>query len=139
MKDPHVGVFGVTGLVLVLFLKAAALAAISSGAGILLAASLARWCILIAGLFPLARSSGMGADFQAGFRRSFILWGALTPLAVALLLGPRGMLAAMAGVAGAALVLRLAISRIGGVTGDVFGMVVEIVESLTLLAFLAGA
>src|SRR6185295_3780239 len=66
MKDPHVGAFGVIGLILVLFLKAAAFASLTpvSSLGILLAASLARWCILPAGLIPLARPSGMGADFM---------------------------------------------------------------------------
>jgi len=37
------------------------------------------------------------------------------------------------------LVLWLAKSRIGGVTGDVFGMVVEVVETVVLLVFSAGA
>src|SRR5215216_7236984 len=62
MKDPRVGAFGVIGLILVLFLKAAALTS-TAGPGILLAASFARWCILPAGFVPLARPSGMGADF----------------------------------------------------------------------------
>jgi len=141
MKDPHIGAFGVIGLILVLFLKAAALASLTSvsSPGILLAASLARWCILPAGLLPLARPSGMGADFALGFRRSFILWGAIIPLGIAFLLGVRGVLAALAGISAAALVSWLAKSRIGGVTGDVFGMVVEIVEVVVLLAFLIGA
>ena len=46
--------------------------------------------ILPAGLLPLARRSGMGADFMAGFRRAFIAVGALLPLALVLLLGLRG-------------------------------------------------
>jgi cobalamin synthase len=41
----------------------------------------------------------------------------------------------LAGLIAAALVLRLAKSRIGGVTGDVFGMTVEVVEAVSLLAF----
>ncbi len=137
MKDPHVGAFGVIGLILVLLLKAAALASLTSAASfaILLAASLARWCILPAGLFPLARSSGMGVDFASGFRRAFILWGAIIPLAVAILLGWRGVLSALAGISAAALILWFAKSRIGGVTGDVFGMSVEVVELVVLLAF----
>ena len=139
MKDPHIGAFGVIGLIVVLFLKAAALTSLPSGSGILLAASLSRWCILAAGMLPLARPSGMGADFKSGFRRSFVLWGAVIPLAIALLMGPRGILAALAGIVAAALVSWFARARIGGVTGDVFGMVVEIVETATLLAFLAGA
>lgn len=137
MKDPHVGAFGVTGLILVLLLKAAALTSVSS-LGILLATSFARWCILVAGLLPLARPSGMGADFAAGFRRLFLLWGAILPLGIAFLLGARGVLSALAGLGAAALILWLAKSRIGGVTGDVFGMLVEVVETVVLLAFLIG-
>ena len=141
MKDPHVGAFGVIGLILVLLLKAAALASShvsrASSFGILLAASLARWCILLAGLFPLARPSGMGADFASGFRRSFLLWGAVIPLAIAILSGTRGVLSVLAGVGAAALILWLAKSRIGGVTGDVFGMIVEVVEAVVLLVFIA--
>lgn len=138
MKDPHTGAFGVIGLILVLLLKAAALVSLTSGSGvgILLAASLARWCILPAALLPLARPSGMGADFALGFRRSFILWGAIIPLAIAILLGMHGVLAALAGLAAAGSVLWLAKSRIRGVTGDVFGMLVEIVETVALLTFL---
>jgi len=140
MKDPHIGAFGVIALILVLLLKAATLASLTpaSSFSILLAASLARWCILPAGLLPLARPSGMGADFASGFQRSFILWGAIIPLAIAILTGIYGVLSAVTGVGAAALVLWLAKSRIGGVTGDVFGMIVEIVEIAVLLAFLIG-
>ena len=141
MKDPHMGAFGVIGLILVLFLKAAALVSLTSvsGSGILLAASLARWCILLAALIPPARPSGMGADFMSGFQRSFIILGGIIPFILALLLGLRGVLSAFAGVGAGALVLWLAKSRIGGVTGDVFGMIVEVVETVTLLTFLIGA
>jgi adenosylcobinamide-GDP ribazoletransferase len=141
MKDPHVGAFGVIGLILILFLKAAALAALTpvSSFGILLAASFARWCILPAGLLPLARPSGMGSDFAAGFQRSFMIWAAIIPLILAILPGRRGILSSVAGLGAAGLVLWLAKSRIGGVTGDVFGMVVEIVEVVVLLIFSIGA
>ncbi|MDQ2693330.1 MAG: adenosylcobinamide-GDP ribazoletransferase [Chloroflexota bacterium] len=139
MKDPHVGAFGMIGLILVLFLKAAVLTSLTSTAGfaIPLAASLARWCILPAGLLPLARPSGMGADFTSGFRRSFLFWGAIIPLMLATFLGLRGVSAILAGVGAAALLFLFARSRIGGVTGDVFGMVVEIVEVVVLLVFVA--
>lgn len=141
MKDPHIGAFGVIGLILVLLLKAAALMSLTSvsSPGILMAASLARWCILPGGLLPQARPSGMGADFALGFRRSFILWGALIPLAITLLLGAGGLVSTMSGLGTAVCVLWLARSRIGGVTGDVFGMIVEIVEAAVLAAFLIEA
>jgi adenosylcobinamide-GDP ribazoletransferase len=140
MKDPQVGAFGVIGLILVLFLKAATLASLTqdSSLGILLAASLARWCILPAGLLPLARTSGMGADFVLGLQRSFILWGAAIPIVITILLGSRGLLSTFVGTGAAILVLLLAKSRIGGLTGDVFGMIVEIVETSVLQTFLIG-
>jgi adenosylcobinamide-GDP ribazoletransferase len=79
---------------------------------------------------------GMGADFALGFQRSFVVWGALIPLVLTIFLGARGLLSALAGLSAAALILLFAKARIGGVTGDVFGMVVEIVESVVLLTFL---
>jgi adenosylcobinamide-GDP ribazoletransferase len=137
MKDPRLGTFGGIGLVLTLLLKAAVLSSLTpqSALGILLAASLARWCILPAGLLPLARPSGMGADFKAGFRPWFIAASAIIPLTLSIILGTRGIISLFLGLLAAALVLRLAKSRINGVTGDVFGMTVEVVEVVLLLAF----
>ena len=137
MKDPRLGAFGGIGLLLVLMLKAAILSSLTpqSAFGIMLAASLARWCILLAGLLPLARPSGMGADFKAGFRRWFIWAGAIVPLGLALFLGTHGLISLFLGLLAATLVLLLAKSRINGVTGDVFGMTVEMVEVFSLLAF----
>src|SRR5215207_6394539 len=108
MKDPRLGAFGVIGLMLTLLLKASALTSFASltpvsSVGILLAASLARWCVLLGGLFPLARPSGMGADFALGFQRSFLLWGTIVPLGIAILLGTRGVLPALIGVGAAVL------------------------------------
>jgi adenosylcobinamide-GDP ribazoletransferase len=140
MKDPRLGAFGGIGLLLVLMLKAATLSALTSETsfGIILAASLARWCILPAGLLPLARPSGMGADFKAGFQNWFIAAGAVIPLGLAFALGTRGLISLLAGLLAAALVLRLAKSRINGVTGDVFGLTVEVVEVVSLLVFVSG-
>jgi adenosylcobinamide-GDP ribazoletransferase len=145
MKDSRLGTFGGIGLVLVLLLKAAILSSLTpqSAFGILLAASLARWCILPAGLLPLARPSGkvpnapigMGADFKAGFRSWFIVAGAIIPLGLAIILGVRGLISLIAGLLAAALVLWLAKSRINGVTGDVFGITVEVVEVVSLLVY----
>ena len=139
MKDPRMGAFGVIGLILVLFLKAVALTSLTSATsfGILLATSFARWCILPAALLPLARPSGMGADFAAGFRRSFILWAVIIPVVITSASGARGILSITAGLVATAFVLWLAKSGIGGVTGDVFGMVVEVVETMVLLIFVA--
>ncbi|MDZ4158513.1 MAG: adenosylcobinamide-GDP ribazoletransferase [Anaerolineaceae bacterium] len=137
MKDPRLGTFGGVGLVLTLLLKASLLSSltISSSPAILLAAVLARWCILPAGLLPLARPTGMGADFAAGLQRRALWLGAILPLGISLALGLQGVLALMSGLLAAAGALALAKSRLGGVTGDVFGCVVEVVEVVVLLSF----
>jgi adenosylcobinamide-GDP ribazoletransferase len=140
MRDPRLGAFGGLGLGLAFLLKFAALTSLTPATlpGLLLAASLARWCILPAGLLPLARPGGMGADFAAGLRKPALVWGALIPLGLALSLGGRGLLAAGMGLLMGVGVLSLAKKRLGGVTGDVFGLLVESVEIVVLLIFTIG-
>lgn len=138
MKDPRLGAFGGMGLGLALLLKFAALASFPPAAlpALPLTASLARWCILPAGLIPSARPGGMAADFAAGLRKDSLFWGGLLPLGLTLLLGWRGWLAAALGLLTTLGVLTLAKNRLGGVTGDVFGLLVEVVEIVGLLTFL---
>jgi adenosylcobinamide-GDP ribazoletransferase len=141
MKDPHVGTFGCVGLLLVLMLKAAALSSLaaSSGFAIILAATISRWFILPAGLLPLAHPGGMGADFASGLKRSAIFITAILPLGLAFLLGTQGLFAVLTSLLAAAAVLGLAYTGIKGVTGDVFGMLVEVTETAVLLSFTGGA
>ncbi len=140
MKDPHPGTFGAIGLFFVLTLKTASLCLLapSLGPGIVFAATISRWLILPAGLLPSARSGGMGSDFAAGFQPGAILLTVLLPVGLAILIGLTGLWAAVAAVLAAAAVLALAIRRIGGVTGDVFGMLVEVTETAVLLTLVAG-
>ena len=140
MKDPRLGSFGGLGLLLVLLLKAAALSSltVSGGVGILLAAVFSRWCILPAGRRPLARPGGMGADFSSGLRPASILVGAALPLALVWLLGGQALAAALAAALAGVWVLWLAQTHLNGVTGDVFGMLVEVTETAILLVFTIG-
>ena len=141
MKDPRLGTFGGIGLLFVLLLKAAALSSLapSAGLGIVLAATISRWFILPAGLLPLARPDGMGADFAAGLRHSAIFITSLLPFGLALLLGMQGFVAVLAALLASAAVLGLAYNRINGITGDVFGLLVEVTETAVLLSFTIGA
>lgn len=138
MKDPHVGAFGVLGLVLSLLVKFTLLASISperSVGAILLAASLARWCVSLAGTQPLARPTGMGADFAAGLTKTAIVLGALIPLTCAIWLQAMGLIALVTGLLVMLVIVHLARTNLGGVAGDVFGMIIEMVELVVLLIF----
>ncbi|HOG12934.1 MAG TPA: adenosylcobinamide-GDP ribazoletransferase [Smithellaceae bacterium] len=137
LKDPHLGTFGGIGLIIVLFAKAAALSALapSQGLGIVLAATLGRWLILPASRLPQARPGGMGADFAAGVRPAAVWITATLPISLAVLLGMQGAFAVLAALISGAALLRLAWKRIGGVTGDVLGALVEVAETAVLLTF----
>jgi adenosylcobinamide-GDP ribazoletransferase len=153
LRDPRLGAFGGIGLALHLLLKTLAVASLpafslslplpfalglllpASLAPLLLAPALARWLILPVALQPMARPGGLGAEFALGLSRRALLISALIPLGVALLSGPRGLLAAaLAALVAAGLVL-LALRRLGGLTGDVLGLVVELAELVVLLTF----
>lgn len=140
MKDSRMGAFGGMGLALALILKASALASLPTERAvpvILLSASLARWFLIFAGFQPLARAGGMGADFASGLRKSALLLGGVIPLSLAIALGVQGIIALGLTLLAVFLVLRFARARIGGITGDVFGLVVEAAEIITLVTLTA--
>jgi len=138
MKDPRLGTFGAIGLVLTILLKVICLYSMPTGlawVALPLAAGLGRYLLLPAGRQPLARPGGMGADFASGLNRTGLLWGALVVALLTGLAGWRGLLVVLVGLAVSWGVLSLAKARLGGVTGDVLGLIVEFTELVTLLGF----
>jgi adenosylcobinamide-GDP ribazoletransferase len=138
MKDPRLGTFGAIGLVLTILLKVICLTSMPASlvwVALPLAAGLGRFLLLPAGRQPLARPGGMGADFASGLNRTAILWGGLVVALLAALAGWRGLLIVLVAHAVTWAVLSAAKARLGGVTGDVLGLVVELAELVTLLGF----
>jgi adenosylcobinamide-GDP ribazoletransferase len=138
LRDPRVGTFGAVGLILALGLKAAAVVSVPWTA-LLLAPVWGRFLLLVTAWAPAARPGGMGAAFAAGLTPRTLAFAALLPVALlALPVAPlRAVSAALlAGLTTAAL-LRLARARLGGVTGDVYGLTVEVVELVVLLTYAA--
>jgi len=150
MRDPRLGAFGGLGLTLFLILKILALASLqplstfhlplSSSfllpyCSLLLAPSFARWLILLVARQPSARPGGLGTDFALGLTPRVFLLAALIPLALILLGGWRALIAAALAHLVAFVVIRLARARLGGITGDVLGLTVELSELAVLLAF----
>jgi adenosylcobinamide-GDP ribazoletransferase len=141
MRDPRLGSFGVIGLTLFLTLKILALASLPpfSLLALPLAACLSRWLILPVALQPQARPDGLGADFSRGLARPVIVLAALVPLAwltlgLSFVIWRVTLAIAFAHLLTLALIV-LAGNRLGGVTGDVFGLTVELAELTMLLTF----
>lgn len=139
MKDPRLGSFGAAGLILLLLVKLAALDGAMRSSYALLALiaipALARWAAVIAAkAYPSARPGGMGDFFRRGLgRRELVIATVLAALAAAGLLWRGLILWAAAGLALLALV-SLARARLGGLTGDVYGAIIELAEAAALVA-----
>jgi adenosylcobinamide-GDP ribazoletransferase len=141
MKDPRLGSFGGIGLVISILIKVACLYSLPSGIfwiAIPLAASTARWLLLWAGKQKMARLTGMGIDFSSGISLKSILPALFTMLAITTLSGWKGILIILLTHCVAWLIFRFSTRRLGGLTGDVFGLTVEISEIIVLLGFCIG-
>jgi adenosylcobinamide-GDP ribazoletransferase len=136
MKDPRLGTFGGVGFCLAILLKMACLAALPPARvwiALPLAAAAGRWLLLPAARQPMARPGGMGADFALGLSGFAFLPASLTVLPFIALAGWPGAAAFLLAALAAWLIIRMAKSRLGGLTGDVMGLLVEAGELVVLL------
>jgi adenosylcobinamide-GDP ribazoletransferase len=140
LRDPHVGSFGVIALVLVLLGKYVCLNNLGDPArtrAVLEAAILGRLLILCsAGRSSYPRPSGTGRSIVEATRPSDANTAALVAIVTGLLVGgPRGLVAAIVSIGLCLGVASLANRRLGGVTGDILGAVVEITELSVLVVW----
>jgi len=137
MRAPDVGPFGVVALVLTLLVQAGAVAALA-GRPLAVAAALAtgRLVVTIACRdVPAARPDGLGALVAGTVRVPELAAGVAAVGALAVLAaGWLGPVAVLAGLAAALLVLWHAWRRLGGITGDVLGALVEVGQTVALVA-----
>lgn len=140
MHDPRSGAFAVVGVTLFLMLKVAAVAALATPiSALLMAPVLARWTLLLAARQPTARSDGMGAGFASGLMPGVFITAGLT---VSLIAAPlvisgdwRLPVAILAAHIATFAAIAFARARLGGVTGDIYGLVVEVSELAVLLVY----
>jgi adenosylcobinamide-GDP ribazoletransferase len=146
MRRSDIGPFGVLAIVLAVLVDVAALAAFTGPvwrpvAALALAAATGRLAVLHAAHrhVPSARATGFGA-YVAGSVSTAVavletgfVFGSAAGLAVAVHAGVAGWLAAPAAALLVVAGVRWHVTRrLGGVTGDVFGALVEIGTALTL-------
>jgi adenosylcobinamide-GDP ribazoletransferase len=137
---------GVAALVFVVLVQIAALAAVTpqwlAAAGLIAAVVTGRVGVLMASGAPAARSGGLGV-LIAGTTSHAARWlesaallavvGAAGWAAGGTTLAVRGLAAVACGLVVAAAVRWLACRRFGGMTGDVYGAVIELATATVLL------
>jgi cobalamin 5'-phosphate synthase/cobalamin synthase len=140
MRDPVIGTYGGTALVIVIGVKIAALTALldrDAALPFLIAApAMSRWTIsVLAAWLPYARADGGLGHAVAHDRDTIgvIVATAITGLIAFAALRAGALMAWAAAALTAAWVARAARRRIGGVTGDVFGAGIELTETAVLL------
>ncbi len=141
MRDSRIGAFGAMALVIVIGARVAAVADLQSGmavlAALVVAAALSRAAMVMAmAVMPDAREDGMAADAgEPALDQALIALGIGAALALVFLF-PWAWIAVLAGGGIAAcLVGWLAMTVLGGKTGDVLGAIQQVSE----IGVLAGA
>ena len=138
MRDSRVGSFGVLGGACILLLKFALFASLSVhvlSIALLVVLPSARWAIVLAlRVFPSARPTGLGSAFHKAVRTEQLVLASIVVLAIVLVIGHLIGLFVLVTVAITTLMLGLWITRsIGGLTGDSYGAIAEVVEVVALL------
>jgi len=149
MRRSDIGPFGVAALLFTVLVQIAALATVAPGwpdvAALVVAVITGRTAVVLATGpgSPAARPDGFGALVAgATSARARVTAGAalvvVTAVAATAAWGwhpaVRGVVAVLAGLCAGDLLRRLARRRLGGMTGDVFGALIEVSSAVVLLA-----
>ena len=138
MKDSRLGSFGALALFFVLSTKVTALAALAGTAPLhalgacCLAGLLGRCQVFVGMRLPSARPGGLGSMMHDGMKPRYAYTALGLCLAACLVMGRHGLYGLLAAGLVAFRLLSAARKRIGGVTGDVFGALIETTECAVL-------
>ncbi len=134
LKDSRLGTFGAVGLVLLLGVKAAAMARADLPLPILfLTPVVGRGVMVMVARGSVHGGDGMAAQFISGMGARTVAWAAGLSLLATLAGGWRGIGAAIVALAAAFGFRRLAESRLQTVNGDVLGGACELAEAVVLV------
>ncbi len=140
LRDEHVGAFAVIGGILLLLVKFQCLTAIPNPSVTLyLAPVLGRWGITMAVVaFPYARAEGLGRAMKdhAGWGQA-LLASAIAVVAVWFAAEWFGLIVLILSGVFMFLIARFVLTRLPGLTGDIYGTLCEWLEVLVLLSFVA--
>lgn len=143
MRDPRLGTYGTTAVVLSVVWRVVAVASLAPAAalaGLVMAHSLGRaGSVALMALTPAARPDGLGRSGVSGVTQGGVWFAILTGLAVSSVaagpwVGPAVIAVALTVIA----LRRVGVRRVDGITGDLLGGCEQVSEML-ILAIIAGA
>ena len=142
MRDPRLGSFGTTTIVLVLIgevTSVASMTPVRALSGLVIAGALSRLAMLaVVALVPYVRASGLGvAAYDPAHRGFDLALGAAIAGIVCFIDWRRALVALPLVALTTGLVVVLARRRLGGATGDVYGATSELCLLATLVVFAA--
>jgi adenosylcobinamide-GDP ribazoletransferase len=141
MDDPHIGVFGVAAVVLVLLFKIEALEPMAAGTAgrwraLLIAPLIGRWAMVLLAYRATAAKEGLGSSLIGCLKGSQLFFATVVTFILAAGFAHATGLLVMAWVALFTLACKSYFHhRLGGLTGDTFGAVEELSESSALIIF----
>jgi adenosylcobinamide-GDP ribazoletransferase len=139
MRDPRLGSFGTTAIVLVLAGSVAAIASMTPARAIValvIAGAMSRLAMLaVIAFVPYVRQSGLGSAAWGGHRAFDLILASVFVVAISLLDWRRAAAVLIVVAITALLISALARRRIGGATGDVYGATAELCQLSALVAF----
>ncbi len=142
LKDSTLGTYGVTALALILITEVSALSSLSgtdAAAAIVVGHTLSRAMSTVAMITSSpARDSGLGVDYLRGLNSTAVIVSAAFAVVLAVVGFGIWALAIVVGVfVVTALVVELAKSKIGGISGDVLGAIQQLTKVTALLIAVA--
>jgi adenosylcobinamide-GDP ribazoletransferase len=97
--------------------------------------ALGRWVLAVLVVaFPYARERGLGRTMKDHAGLLQVALGALPVIGLGAIAGPAGPMVVAAGLAAALLVGAALRRRYGGLTGDIYGLGLEVAETTALVA-----
>ncbi|MDD2442956.1 MAG: adenosylcobinamide-GDP ribazoletransferase [Desulfotomaculaceae bacterium] len=142
MRDSRTGAFGVIGVTCLLLLKYSVFLGISGQnliKTLLVVPALSRWGMSIAVVaFPYARPEGLGKIYALYTGNKELAWATVFAAVIAVvILGVPGIFLMFLAGAVTCLVGKAITKELGGLTGDTYGFINELLEVLLLLAVLS--
>ncbi|MFA4835993.1 MAG: adenosylcobinamide-GDP ribazoletransferase [Dehalococcoidia bacterium] len=139
MSDSHVGGFGAAAGCCLILLKYASIISLPTdlrASALILMPTLSRWSAAYAiSAFPSAKKHGLGQTYKQEMRWSTLIIATLITLAIASIFLSYPGIALMAAIGTVTfLIARVLISRLGGLTGDTYGAIIELTEVCILIS-----